>query len=385
MDKIKVGIVGPGLIANAHVEAVRRLGFAEVVAVCGHDQLKTEKRAYELGVPKAFGNLNDLLFDHEIDVIHNCTPNRFHYQINKEIIKAGKHVLSEKPLAISSKESKELLDLAVHHKVVNAVNFNYRQYPIIQQLTSMMKNKEMGEVKLIHGSYLQDWMLYETDFDWRVDPKYGGQSRAVADIGSHWCDLVQYITGKKIIEVFADLSTVLAVRKQKVQASDSSLLIDEENSIYKEVKVETEDYGSILLRFNDGVKGVVTVSQVSAGRKNRLSFEINCSKDSASWNQEEPEKLWIGHRDRANETLLDDPKLFSKSSLSSVHYPGGHNEGWPDAMKNMMLNFYKFIYEKKDPLLDPTTFPTFKDGHSSMILLEAVMESHLTSRWVKVN
>jgi predicted dehydrogenase len=232
---------------------------------------------------------------------------------------------------------------------------------------------------------LQDWILYETDYNWRLAPDVGGKSRAVADIGSHWCDTVQYVTGKRITEVFADLATVIPVRKKAKHhvATYQSQIGD--SAEYEDVPIQTEDYASVLLRFHDGTKGVFTVSQVSAGRKNRLSFELNGSKKSAFWNQEEPEKLWIGHRDLANEILLADPSLFSPEARPSIHHPGGHNEGWPDALKNMMLNFYSFIRDGKDPAKDKANFATFEDGHLSMCITDAIMESHETGKWVKVS
>ncbi|RFU60055.1 Gfo/Idh/MocA family protein [Bacillus sp. V59.32b] len=384
MEKIKVGVIGTGFIGPTHIEAVRRLGFVEVVALADNGLETAQKKAAELGIGKAYGDYREMLKDDEIQVIHNCTPNHLHFSINKEIILAGKHVLSEKPLAMSSNESAELLALAKEHNVVHGVNFNYRQFPTIKNLESMVKNDELGKVNLVHGSYLQDWLLYETDYNWRLDPESGGKTRAVADIGSHWCDTVQYVTGKRIVEVFADFATVLPVRKKPKShvSTFGGQTAEEEN--YEDVEIKTEDYSSVLIRFDDGTKGVFTVSQVSAGRKNRLSFEIDGSKSSAYWNQEEPEKLWIGHRDKPNEILLADPALFSPEAKSSIHHPGGHNEGWPDALKNGMLNFYSFIRDGKDPLQDKLTYATFEDGHISMSITDAILESNNKQKWVKV-
>ncbi|OMP66765.1 Gfo/Idh/MocA family protein [Domibacillus epiphyticus] len=384
MEKVKVGVIGTGFIGPTHIEAIRRLGFVDVVALAGNGQESADRKASELGIPKAYGDYRDLLKDNEIQVVHNCTPNQLHFSINKEIILAGKHVLSEKPLAMSSKETAELLALAKEHNVVHGVNFNYRQFPIVKQLASMIKKDELGKVNLVHGSYLQDWLLYETDFNWRLAPEVGGKSRAVADIGSHWCDTVQYVTGKKITAVFADLATVIPVRKKASSSVETFGGQQSVEEIYEDVPINTEDYASVLVRFEDGSRGVFTVSQVSAGRKNRLSFEVNGSQKSAFWNQEEPEKLWIGHRDRANEVLIADPSLFASEVKSSIHHPGGHNEGWPDALKNMMINFYSFIREGKDPSKEETNFATFEDGHISMSITDAILESHEQQKWVKV-
>ncbi|PLS16058.1 dehydrogenase [Bacillus sp. M6-12] len=384
MEKIKVGVIGTGFIGPTHIEAIRRLGFVEVVALAGSSQESAEKKVAELGIPKAYGDFRDMLNDSEIQVVHNCTPNNLHFEINREIILAGKHVLSEKPLAMDSKESAELLALAQEHGVVHGVNFNYRQFPSVQNLHAKIEHGDLGKVYLVHGSYLQDWLLYETDFNWRLAPEVGGKTRAVADIGSHWCDTVQYVIGKKIVEVFADLATVIPVRKKPTSNVDTFGAQNTEEVTYEDVPINTEDYASVLVRFEDGSKGVFTVSQVSAGRKNRLSFEISGSKSSAFWNQEEPEKLWIGHRDNPNELLLADAALFSPGARSAIHHPGGHNEGWPDALKNMMLNYYTFIREGKDPAKDKTNFATFEDGHISMCITDAILESHQQQKWVKV-
>ncbi|MGG3467281.1 Gfo/Idh/MocA family oxidoreductase [Neobacillus pocheonensis] len=384
MKKIKVGIIGTGFIGPTHIEAIRRLGFVEVVALAETSQEAAEKKAADLGIPKAYGDYREMLKDNDIQVVHNCTPNHLHFAINREIILAGKHVVSEKPLAINSLESAKLLKLADKHDVIHAVNFNYRQHASVQNLQAMVAKGDLGKVNLVHGSYLQDWLLYETDFNWRLAPEVGGKSRAVADIGSHWCDTVQYVTGKRIVEVFADLATVIPERKKAKNTIATFSTQNAEELEYEVVPINTEDYASVLVRFEDGSRGVFTVSQVSAGRKNRLSFEINGSKSSVFWNQEEPEKLWIGHRDKANEVLLADPGLFLSEARNAIHHPGGHNEGWPDALKNMMLNFYSFVREGKSLKTDKPKFATFEDGHVSMSITDAILESHKQQKWVKV-
>lgn len=383
MEKIKVGVIGTGFIGPTHIEAIRRLGFVEVVGLVGSSLESAQKKAAALGIPKAYGDYREMIRDSEIQVIHNCTPNHLHFAINKDIILAGKHVVSEKPLAMNSEESAELLALAKKHGVVHGVNFNYRQYPSVQNLRAKIAKGDLGKVNLVHGNYLQDWLLFETDFNWRLAPESGGKSRAIADIGSHWCDTVQYVTGNRIVEVFADLATVLPIRK-KPKTDVATFGARQTEAEYEDVNINTEDYASVLVHFEDGSRGVFTVSQVSAGRKNRLSFEINGSESSAYWNQEEPEKLWLGHRDKPNEILLADPALFEAEVQSAIHHPGGHNEGWPDALKNMMLNYYTFIRDGKDPLKDQTNFATFADGHVSMAITDAILESYEQQKWVKV-
>lgn len=382
--KIKVGIVGTGFIGPTHIEAVRRLGFVEVLGLADSSKESAERKASQLCIPKAYGDYREMLHDPEIQVVHNCTQNHLHYKITREAVEAGKHVLSEKPLAVSCDQSAALLKLAKEKGIVHGINYNYRQFPMIQQLVSMVRGGELGSVNLIHGSYLQDWLLYETDYNWRMSSEIGGKSRAIADIGSHWCDTIRYVTGKIISEVFADFATLHPIRKKPVQSIATYQSGHADGITYEDVPVDTEDYASVLLRFDDGTKGVFTVSQVSAGRKNRLSFEVNGSKKSAYWNQEEPEKLWIGYRDKSNEVLLADPSLFYQDARDSIHHPGGHNEGWPDAMKHMMRNFYSYIRDGKDPLTDRAPFATFEDGHLSMRIIEAILKSNAASQWVKV-
>ncbi|MGG2196721.1 Gfo/Idh/MocA family protein [Paenibacillus validus] len=384
MQKIKAGFIGTGFIGPEHIEAVRRLGFVDVAAVAETSKEKAEKRAAEFHIPTAYGDYRDMLADPEIQVVHNCTPNHLHYQISKDIILAGKHVISEKPLGMTRDETAELVRLARENHIVHGVNFNYRQYPLVQQLRAMIAQGQLGTVHLVHGSYLQDWLLYDTDYNWRLEPGVGGNSRAVADIGSHWCDIVQHVIGQRITEVFADLATVIPVRKRSKQGVVTFGSPSQQEAEYDEVPVATEDYATVLVRFNGGARGAFTVSQVSAGRKNRLSFEIDGSLSAAYWNQEEPEKLWIGHRDRANEHLLADPPLLLPEAKAYIKHPGGHNEGWPDGMKNMMAHFYRFIAEGKDPLKDSANFATFADGHTAMCLIDAILESNQTQAWVKV-
>jgi len=387
MSRITVGIIGTGFIGHAHIDALRRLGLVHIAAIAGSNLASAVDKAAVLGIPKAYGDYREMLLDPDITVVHNCTPNHLHYAINKDIMLAGKHILSEKPLAVSSEESGDLLRLAQSAGIVHGVNFNYRQFPIVQQLAHMVSSGDLGNINLIHGSYLQDWLAKETDYNWRMNRAAGGNSRAVADIGSHWCDTIQYVTGKQIAEVCADLATVIPIRKRRLEKEVQTYQsIEQELSgiLYEDVAIDTEDYASVLLRFTDGSRGVFTVSQVSPGRKNRLSFELNGSTKSACWNQEEPEKLWIGYRDKANEMMLADPSLFAPEARSSIHHPGGHNEGWPDALKNMMLRFYSYIREGKTPGKDAADFATFADGHRSLLINEAILDSYSRGCWVCV-
>lgn len=382
---VKVGIVGSGFIGPTHIEAIRRLGYVEVIAIAENGLENAKKKAEQLHIPLAYGNYQEMLENTDIQVIHNCTPNHLHFEINRDSILAGKHIMSEKPLAMNSDESAQLLALAKQHGVVHGVNFNYRQYAMMKQLSEMIKQNELGKIQIVHGSYLQDWLMYETDFNWRLAGNTGGKSRAIADIGSHWCDTVQYVTGKQIKSVFADLWTVHPVRKKPKDHQMTFSANTGEVQEFEEIPVATEDYASVLIRFEDGARGVFTVSQISAGHKNALSFEINGSKKSVYWNQEQPAHMWIGHRDRPNEYAIADPALFLPDARQAIHHPGGHGEGWPDAMKNGMINFYQRIREGQHSLQENVPFATFEDGHRSMCITEAILQSHQEQRWIEIS
>ena len=384
MTKIKTGIIGTGFIGPAHVEALRRLGFVDVVAVAERGQELADAKARALSIPRAYGDFRQLLADPEIQVVHNCTPNHLHFEINKQIIAAGKHVVSEKPLAMNSGESRELVRLAKDAGVVNAINFNYRYMPLVQQAHQMCRDAtasgEVGRILAVHGSYLQDSLLLENDWNWRLVPEFSGESRAVADIGSHWCDLIQFVTGLKIVRVMADLVTIHPIRKRpkvEVETYAGKVLRPED---LEDVPINTEDYGSILLEFDSGAHGVPTVNQCAAGRKNRLFYEIDGSRSAISWDQERPNELWIGHRDAANAVLMKDPSLLHPAAREYAHYPGGHNEAYPDGPKNLFRNAYGFIAgERKGG-----DFATFLDGHHEIAICEAMLKSSRERRWVDV-
>ncbi len=377
---INVGIIGSGFIGPAHIEALRRLGFVQVVALCDGTLEQAQEKAQALNIPHAYGNVEELLAHPDLHVVHNCTPNHLHAQINRQILRAGKHVFSEKPLCMTPEEARELVELAERAGVVHGVSFVYRQFAMVRQAQSMMREGSLGRLFASHGSYLQDWMLLDTDYNWRVDAALGGASRAVADIGSHWCDTVQFVTGRRIVEVMADLSIVWPTRKANV--AGNSTFTQEDSAVFENKAVTTEDFGSVLFRFDDGSKGSFSVSQVSAGRKNRLSFEINGSAKSVAWDQEVPQQLWIGHRSQANQTLSDDPGLMNRDAADSAHFPGGHIEGWPDAFKNMMAQFYRAVQTGVMPV--KPLFATFYDGANVMYIIDAIVKSHQQQRWVSV-
>ncbi|THF75219.1 Gfo/Idh/MocA family protein [Cohnella fermenti] len=380
MRHVKAAILGAGFIGRAHVEALRRLGYVDVVAIGQSNQAKAERYANELGVPKAYGNYMELLQDNEIEVIHNCTPNHLHYEINRQALLHGKHLLSEKPLTLTSAEAKELYELAASASLITGLNYNYRQFPMVQHLKGMVKDEDLGRVNLIRGSYLQDWLLHETDYNWRMEPRYGGTTRAISDIGSHLFDLVQYITGLRFSEVLADSSIVWPTRYRSSVAKESFQRRAEGE--LEPVDIVTEDYCSVLVKFAGGARGVFTVSQVSPGNKNALEVHIDGGKASGSWKQEEPFLLHLGYRDRASERLVRDPGLLKKDALPFLHYPGGHEEGWTDSLKNMMHNFYRAIGSGA-PLSDSVA--TFKDGYQTMLINDAIVRSIQSGSWEKID
>lgn len=381
MTKINAGIIGTGFIGPAHVEALRRLGNVEVAAVAERDADLAAAKAKELSIPKSYGDYRELLADSDIQVIHNCTPNHLHFEVNRDILAAGKHVVSEKPLSMNSDESRELVKLAEKAGVVNAIDFNYRYMPLVQQAKLMcQENDDVGRVLAVHGSYLQDWLHQDTDWNWRLVPEMSGESRAVADIGSHWCDLIQFVTGLKIVRVMADLVTIHPTRKRpkvEVETYAGKVLKPED---LEDVEINTEDYASILLEFDSGAHGVLTVNQCAAGRKNRLYYEIDGSNSALSWDQEKPNELWIGRRDGPNQTMLKDPSLLYEGAREYAHYPGGHNEAYPDGPKNLFRNVYGFIAGERAG----GDFATFVDGHNEIAICDAVLKSGREKQWVDV-
>ena len=381
---INTGIIGTGFIGPAHIEALRRLGNINVVAICDTSQSAAEARAAELNVPHAYSDVAAFLQHEGLHAVHNCTPNHLHAAINRQIISAGKHVFSEKPLCMTMDEARELVELAEKAGVVNGVSFVYRQFAMVQQAASMVRYQQLGRLFSAQGSYLQDWMLEETDYNWRVDAEKGGASRAVADIGSHWCDTIQFVTGRKIVEVMADLSIVWPTRKASLAAAGTFGAQNEEAQ-YESREVTTEDMGFVLFRFDDGSKGSFSVSQVSAGRKNRLSLEVNGSQASLAWDQEMPQQLWLGYRHKANQLLSDDPALMNPDVARRARFPGGHIEGWPDAFRAMMQQFYQAVEQGRAPAPQDTTYATFRDGAQVMAIVEAIVQSHREQRWVSVN
>jgi predicted dehydrogenase len=369
--------VGTGFIGAVHVEALRRLGV-QVHGVVGSSHERAVERSRALNLPPAYDSFDAMLADRRVEVVHITTPNHLHYQQAKAALAAGKHVVCEKPLAMTSMESAELLELAEVSGRVHAVNFNIRFYPICQHLRGLISEGGLGDIRLVSGHYLQDWLLLETDWSWRLEPQLGGELRAVADIGSHWLDLTSFLTGKRIESVMADLATFIKVRHQPTGPVET--FATEQSARTAARDISTEDCATILFRFEDGIRGALTVSQISAGRKNSLRFQIDGSQSAAAWDSEQPDELWLGHRGRPNELLQRDPSLMNAQGRKAASLPGGHIEGFADTFKAL----YAAVYRAATDGRPGDGYPTFADGHDEMLVCEAVARSAREGRWVDV-
>jgi predicted dehydrogenase len=380
MHNLRAAVIGLGFVGRAHVEAVRSLGIP-IQGLLGSSPSRTKEACRALGLERAYSSLEELVGDSRVDVVHICTPNHLHFGMAKSLLDAGKHVMCEKPLAMNSKESAALVAHAKRRKRVGGVTYNLRYYPLCQEAHALVERGVIGEPRLVHGGFLQDWLFYPTDWNWRLEPELGGELRAVSDIGTHWLDLMMWITGKKVTGVCADLATVIPLRRRpRVRVESFQQRAREYPS--DELKIKTDDYASVLLKFEDGLRGVMTVSQVSAGRKARLSFEVNGSEASLAWHSESPNTLWIGHRSEPNEVMMKDPALMSPETRGYSAYPGGHTEGFPDTFVQLFKDFYSYIAGGR--FGGPRTFPTFETGHAEMVLCDAISASAAGRRWVPV-
>jgi predicted dehydrogenase len=378
-----MGLIGPGFVAAHHIDAVRRLGDVDVIAIAGSSQQSAERKAKEYKVDRAYGDYNALIADPDIQVIHNTTPNYLHLPVTMAALAAGKHVISDKPLAMNSNEGRRLRDAAIAAKVAHVVTYNYRGNPLVQQARGMVARGESGAVSFVHGHYLQDWMADPNVYSWRSDPAKGGNSSALGDIGSHWCDLAEHMSGLKIASVLADLTTVIPVRY--ASGGSAEAFSTKAGSDRTPTNVESEDLASVLLRFENGVKGSFSVGQVLPGHKNDVVIEINGRANSLKWKQEQQNELWIGFHDKPNQIMAKDPSLVSPEVRRYTHLPGGHQESWADAFRNLMQDAYQWIHDGGAPSAKPEMLPTFDDGYRSTCLVEAMLRSHATGNtWQQV-
>ncbi len=384
MRKIRAGIIGAGFVGPHHVNAVRRLGYVEVVAIAASTLESAERKAARLGIDRAYSSYEELLADRAIEVVHVCTPNYLHYSVVMAAIRSNKHVICDKPLALTAVEAREMRDYALAAGVVNSVAFNYRFSPMVEQARAMVAGGEIGNVRFVHGHYLQDWLLYETDFSWRLEAEKAGPSNSVGDIGSHWCDTAQFIAGLKIERVLASLNTMVQVRKKPAGSPADRF---EEHAEAEDYVITSDDLGSILVEFEGGARGVFLVGQVCPGHKNDLKIEINGSSASLKWKQEQPDELWVGRRDKPNMQMTRDPALLTASARPLSSSPAGYSEGWADGFKNLMERVYWFIAKGRHPVVnrDKIDFPTFEDGYLANCVVDAIIRSNVDrSRWTEV-
>ncbi len=383
MAELGAALIGAGFIGPVHLEALRRIGVP-VVGVLGSSPERSRQAAEALGVARAYTALDELLADEAVQVVHITSPNSAHFEQARRSLEAGRHVVCEKPLALTSLETGVLVALAARSGLVAAVNYNLRFYPLVIEARERIRRGDIGQVLHLTGSYVQDWLLNETDFNWRVLAEQAGATRAVGDIGTHWLDLLSFISGTEVAAVCADLATFLPVRQRplgSVQTFTSGGAAASGGTA--PVAIQTEDYGSILLRYQGGAHGCLTVSQVTAGRKNCLRYEIAGSRGALAWESERPNELWLGHRERANELLLRDPALLTEAAARSTSYPGGHNEGFPDTFKQLYRAVYADIRAGR-PSATPA-YATFADGHREALLCEAILQSRREGGWVAVS
>jgi len=381
VTEINVAVVGTGFMGWVHAEALRRVGV-NVSGIAASSPEKAETAAARFQIPRAYSSFEDVLTDDSIDSVHLGTPNRLHFEMAKQCLLAGKHVLCEKPLAMNFAESAELVTLAAQHPNLAAgVNHNIRFYPLCIEARQRVQSGGVGELFHVNGCYIQDWLAYPSDYNWRVLADEGGELRAIADIGTHWLDLIHSITGLEVEALCSDLRTVFPHRERPLGEVETFQNKFDSDSNTENVEVTTDDYGAILIRYRGGTRGSLHVSQVNHGRKNCLRFELAGSKQSIAWNSETPNELWFGYRDEPNEVLTRDPALLSDPSHAG-DYPGGHNEGYSDSFKYCFRAFYDYI--KAGNFNTPKPFPTFADGHREIVLCEAILRSHRERQWISI-
>ena len=379
-----IAVVGTGFIGPVHVEALRRLGLT-VKGIVGSTPEKSRVAAAALDLAHGYANYDAVLADREITAVHLTSPNRLHRAQVLAALAAGKHVVCEKPLGMTSRETADLVAAeAAHPHLVCAVNYNVRFYPLALHARALIRRGELGEIFHLHGSYLQDWLLYPTDFNWRVLAEEGGALRAVGDVGTHWLDLITFISGLDIEAVMADLRTVHPVR-QKPPAGSAETFTNAGASradATQPVAISTDDYGAVLLRFKGGARGLCSFSQVAAGRKNCIRYEISGAKQSLAWNSETPDELWIGRRGEPSQLLQRDPAILDATAARFSNYPGGHAEGYPDTFKQL----YRAIYDdiRAGRRSAESLSATFADGHRELLLGEAIADSHRRGAWISV-
>ncbi|MPZ51436.1 MAG: gfo/Idh/MocA family oxidoreductase [Acidimicrobiia bacterium] len=381
LTEIKSAVVGTGFIGLAHVEALRRLGV-DVIGVVGSSPERAAEKARESNLPRIYQSLDECVTDPSVDVVHIASPNHAHHSQALAVLEAGKHLVCEKPLGVNSIETEELVGAATAGGVVNAVCFNIRFYPLVHQMAALVSQGKIGEPHFVHGEYLQDWLLEETDWNWRLEAEKAGALRAVADIGSHWLDLARFVTGRRVTEVMAELHTFVPTRTHPSGPVESFATVTVDTDLVTE-EMTSDDAASIMLRFEDGTRGQVTVSQVAAGHKNRVQLEVDGSESALRWKSEDPDALWIGHRGRPNEIMAREPGAMAEEASTLANLPAGHVEGFADTFRALFSQVYEDVAAGAPS--DQPAYPTFADGHDAVCVTEAVAASSDSGAWVSVN
>lgn len=379
MRRLRVGVIGIGFIGAAHIEALRRLGYVDVVAVA--HKSGGEKKARQQFVPKGYDDYREMIDREELDAVHICTPNNLHFEMAMYAMKKGLSVMLEKPFTMTVEEAKELCAYAKEHQIVTGVNHSLRMNPQVQQMKAMVRGGEIGEVFAVTGGYLQDWLFLESDWSWRLDPELSGSTRAFSDIGTHWIDMVEDITGLRATEVLAEFGLMHKTRKKPLKSVETFSQMALRPEDYADTPVRTEDWCSILFRFENGAIGSVNVSQVTAGRKNQQIISISGSKGALHWDSEDSQELWVGRRETFNQKAPKDPSVLADEAKAVIGYPGGHVEGFPDTFKAQFEKFYRAVLEEDTAQRD---FANFEDGLREMVLCEKVYESAQRRAWVKI-
>lgn len=378
MRKIRTAIIGTGFMGKVHSENVRRVGNVELAAIAGATAESAKAFADSIGVEHSTGDYRTILADKSIDAVHVLTPNALHFPISMEAMQAGKAVICEKPLTLDANEARQMVEYAEAHNIPNCVQHNLRYYPVVQHIRQMIAAGDLGDVLIVQGTYSQDWLLYDTDYNWRVERASNGALRAVGDIGSHWMDMIQHVTGLKITALCAELATFHKERRKpkfSVETFTGKTLSPDD---YDKIAIDTEDFASVLLRLGDRARGCYTVSQMSAGNKNRFEIEVYGTKSGVRWNQERPDELWIGNRNTPNQIIVKDPSLLKGPAAGFADLPGGHSEGYDDAHKQVFKRFYARVADPSAPV----DYPTFAEGLWGMHLLGKVIESNAKRGWV---
>lgn len=372
-----VAVIGTGFIGTVHIEAVRRTGN-HVKGVMASSASSTKAAVEKNKVEVGYGSIEEICNDSDITVVHVTSPNALHFDQVSKLLAAGKHVICEKPLALNAEEGAQLVKVAEGANLVNAVCFNTRFYPMVHEGMAQVKSGNIGDVRYVKGHYHQDWLTLDTDWNWRLDPKEAGQLRAIADIGSHLIDQIGFVTGLKVQSVIADLHTLVKVRQKPTGPVQT--FTQDTTSNREAVTMSSDDAAGILVRYENGARGTISISQVSTGRKNSLNWEISGSKSAIAFDSENPELLWIGHRGRPNEMLLKDPGALAPVAASNAFYPGGHVEGFGETFRG----FFEKVYADIESGERNGLYPTFADGVESLQITDAIAKSSKENCWIEV-